>query len=95
MHLLRLLVAAGAELRYHGDFDWGGIRIGNVLFDRLPVRPWRFDTASYRCASAGHLLTGTPVAARWDDHLADAMTEAGQAVEEELVLDGLLSDLHS
>ena len=51
MTVLRAAVAAGATLRYHGDFDWGGVRIGNVLFDRLPLSPWRFDAASYRAAA--------------------------------------------
>ena len=51
MHLLRMLAEAGCELRYHGDFDWGGIRIGNVIFGRLRARPWRFDTADYRAAA--------------------------------------------
>ena len=55
LHLLRLVVAAGATLRYHGDFDWGGVRIGNVVFGRVPVLPWRFDAAGYCAAvSAGN-----------------------------------------
>jgi uncharacterized protein (TIGR02679 family) len=47
MTLLRNLAEQGAQLRYHGDFDWGGLRIGNVVFGRLPVVPWRFDSAAY------------------------------------------------
>jgi uncharacterized protein (TIGR02679 family) len=93
LHLLRLLAAAGAELRYHGDFDWGGIRIGNVVFDRLPARPWRFDVAAYRDAPRGHALSGAPAVARWDSALTDAMAAAGRTVEEELVLADLLDDL--
>ncbi|WP_329069557.1 TIGR02679 family protein [Amycolatopsis sp. NBC_01480] len=94
--LLRALADAGAELRHHGDFDWGGIRIANVLFDRLPVRPWRFDAAAYRAAAAAHpgaTLTGTPVAANWDRELTTTMIELGRKVEEELVLDQLVEDL--
>lgn len=94
MLLLRLLVDAGAQLRYHGDFDWGGLRIGNVLFDRLPVRPWRFATPDYRTAKVrGRRLGGTPVPARWDGSLAEAMSGRGTAVEEEQVVDDLLADL--
>jgi len=94
MHLLRSLAAAGADLRYHGDFDWGGLRIGNVIFQRLPVRPWHFDTAAYlRSAPRGSELVGAPVPARWDVELSAAMTQAGAALEEELVLDELLGDL--
>jgi len=29
--LLMQLRRAGATLRYHGDFDWPGIAIGNVV----------------------------------------------------------------
>ncbi|MCP2198531.1 TIGR02679 family protein [Lentzea flava] len=94
MHLLRLIVSARGTLRYHGDFDWGGIRIANVLHDRVPFTPWRFDTASYLAAGdVGRPLTGTPVEARWDPALTTAMHLAGRRVEEELVLDDLLNDL--
>lgn len=93
MRLLRQLCEAGAELRYHGDFDWGGVRIGNTVFDRLPARPWRFDAAAYRGAPAGRPLAGEPVAARWDPELAPALRERGEAVEEELLLEPLLADL--
>jgi hypothetical protein len=48
--LLRALRAAGARLLHHGDFDWGGIRIGNVLHRQLSVEPWRFDTEAYLTA---------------------------------------------
>ncbi|WP_300010826.1 TIGR02679 family protein [Pseudonocardia sp.] len=94
--LLRLAVDAGATLRFHGDFDWGGVRIGNVLCARLPVGPWRFDAASYRAAlerGPGGPLRGTPAEASWDPLLADAMRRAGSAVEEERVLDDLVGDL--
>lgn len=50
MHLLRMIISARGTLGYHGDFDWGGIRIANVLHDRVPFAPWRFDTASYLAA---------------------------------------------
>jgi uncharacterized protein (TIGR02679 family) len=93
-HLLRLIVAARGTLRYHGDFDWGGIRIANVLHDRVPFTPWRFDTASYLAAGeVGRPLAGTPVEARWDPVLATTMHLAGRRIDEELVLDDLMSDL--
>ena len=98
MLLLRQLVSAGATLRYHGDFDWGGLRIANVLFDRLPIRPWHFDASSYRAAAATHPgpdLTGTPVAALWDPVLATAMTDLHVKVEEEHLLDDLIEDLRA
>lgn len=96
MTLLRLAVDAGATLRFHGDFDWGGLRIGNVLFGRLPVTPWRFDAAAYRAAlgrGPGGALRGPPAEASWDPDLGDAMRHTAQAVEEERVLDDLIGDL--
>jgi uncharacterized protein (TIGR02679 family) len=96
MTLLRGLAEGGARLRYHGDFDWGGLRIGNVVFGRLPAEPWRFDAAAYRHAAAqgaGRPLTGEPAACTWDPGLGEAMRSTGHAVEEERVLDELLADL--
>ncbi|MGI9001131.1 MAG: TIGR02679 family protein [Pseudonocardia sp.] len=96
MRLLHLLAASGAWLRYHGDFDWGGLRIGNVLFGRLPLQPWRFDTATYRAAAVsgtGQELTGLPIEASWDPDLAAAMRDLGRSVEEERMIDDLVTDL--
>ncbi len=55
--VLRQLVAAGAQLLHHADFDWGGIRIGNVLHTRLPVSPWRFDADELLTDLARHAAT--------------------------------------
>lgn len=96
LHLLRLAREVGAALRYHGDFDWGGIRIGNAVFRRIEADPWRFDTDSYVCAARYHPagpLTGTPADAAWDPHLRATMADTELAVEEELVLPELLDDL--
>jgi uncharacterized protein (TIGR02679 family) len=46
--LLQQLRAAGIELAYHGDFDWPGIQIGNLVMRRHSARAWRFDIAAYR-----------------------------------------------
>ena len=32
--LLNLLAADGAEFAYHGDFDWGGLRIATTVIER-------------------------------------------------------------
>ncbi|MHA6618531.1 TIGR02679 family protein [Pseudonocardia sp. DLS-67] len=96
MTVLRSLAEGGARLRYHGDFDWGGLRIGNVVFGRLPVEPWRFDAAAYRSATAhgaGRPLSAEPIACAWDPELAEEMRRTGRAVEEERVVDDLLADL--
>ena len=36
LRLLTTLTDAGCALRYHGDFDWGGLRIANLLWSRFP-----------------------------------------------------------
>lgn len=96
MVLLRTLVAAGARVVHHGDFDWGGVRIGNVLHARLPIEPWRFDRSAYERAvlrTPGPPLRGPQAPAAWDPQLAVAMRRVGRAVEEESVIDDLLTDL--
>ncbi|MEV7466999.1 DUF2399 domain-containing protein [Streptomyces kronopolitis] len=37
-------------MRYHGDFDWGGLRIAAALLRRVPWSPWRYTAAHYRAA---------------------------------------------
>lgn len=94
--LLRQLVDAGAALRYHGDFDWPGVRIANHLATRLPFTPWRFDEAAYREAGVhGSTLTGDPATPSWDPGLGRAMAETGWVVEEERVVGDLLKDLRA
>ncbi len=97
MHLLRALAGAGARLVHHGDFDWGGVRIGNVLRSRLAVAPWRFDAEQYTQAAvsapSSQTLSGAPVEASWDPDLGAAMRRVGRRIEEELVVEGLLGDL--
>jgi uncharacterized protein (TIGR02679 family) len=99
MLLLRSLVAAGAELWHHGDFDWGGVRIGNVLHRRLPIVPWQFDCDAYRGAVAACRnappLTGDPVAACWDPELGETMRRGGRRIEEELVAEDLVRELEA
>jgi uncharacterized protein (TIGR02679 family) len=98
--LLDLLAAAGAEFRYHGDFDWGGVRIARAVYQKMNWRPWRYDRQAYEAAvSAAHPLTplaglaGEPAATPWDPELAAAMRRRGVRIEEELTLDVLLQDL--
>lgn len=96
LRLLTLLVADGAHLTYHGDFDWGGIRIANTLHERFPWHPWRFDAPSYQSALAtvtGGTLTGRPVDAAWDPALRPLVEQHGTHIQEELVLPELIADL--
>ena len=106
--LLDLLAEGGAEFRYHGDFDWGGIRIASAV--RIRMRrwqarwePWRYDRDAYEILAAAlpaapptsrlARLADEPVATPWDPGLADAMVRHGLRIEEELSLDALLTDL--
>jgi uncharacterized protein (TIGR02679 family) len=98
--LLELLAAGGAEFGYHGDFDWGGVRIATAVYRRVNWRPWCYDRQAYEAAvSAAHPLTplaglvGEPAATLWDPELAAAMRHRNVRVEEELTLDALLQDL--
>lgn len=97
--LLAQLVSGGARLRYHGDFDWPGLIIGNRVMREFGAQPWRYGMVDYRAAVAAaetenrHPLTGTRIDAEWDAGLAEAMLDHGRAVDEEGVIDMLLSDL--
>lgn len=98
--LLAQLARAGATLRYHGDFDWPGLRIGNYVMREHGASPWRFAAADYQAAlgtapSPGRALQGAAVEASWDAALAAAMHRALQAIDEEMVADPLLQDLVS
>ena len=96
--LLESLAAAGGRFLYHGDFDWGGLRIANALGRIVPWAPWRFTTHDYqaRVAERGDdplPLESDPVDAEWDAELRPAMEAAGVKVEEEAGVDELVGDL--
>jgi uncharacterized protein (TIGR02679 family) len=93
--LLRHLHQHGATLHYHGDFDWGGLRIAASLLRRVPWRPWRYTAVDYRAAATGTVssLSGTPTESPWDPELALSLAALGVRVEEEAVLDELISDV--
>jgi uncharacterized protein (TIGR02679 family) len=94
--LLLQLAGAGASLLYHGDFDWPGLRIANLVVRSFGARPWRFAAADYAEAAGtcpGLALTGPPAPAAWDPALAPAMQERGLAVPEEALAAALLEDL--
>lgn len=95
--LLELLAAGGAEFAYHGDFDWGGVRIASAVCHRINWRPWWYDRRAYEAAAtAVHPLAplvGEPAATPWDPELALAMRHRNVRIEEELMLDTLLQDL--
>lgn len=96
--LLQQLHAAGAHLLYHGDFDWAGIGIGNVVIGELGARPWRFSAADYLSACDGAVpgerqLEALPVEAQWDPALCSAMRIRRIPVDEEALARLLIDDL--
>ncbi len=96
--LLAQLARAGARLRYHGDFDWPGLRIANHVMRAFGARPWRFGAADYVAAvrttvKQGQPLAGEPVEASWDIALTQAMQQHRVSIAEEAVSAPLLSDL--
>lgn len=97
VELLQVLSSHGAPVRYHGDFDWAGLRIARSLGAHVTWEPWRFGAADYRAAVAharpSRELSGNPAPSPWDPGLAVAMTEHGLAVEEEAVAHLLATDL--
>jgi uncharacterized protein (TIGR02679 family) len=95
--LLQLLAAGGAQFGYHGDFDWGGVRIACSVLQRADWEPWRYNRQAYEAALlAAHPLAplaGAPAATPWDPELARVMKHRNVRIEEELTLDALLQDL--
>ena len=94
--LLTQLVESGAELAYHGDFDWPGLRIAAFVMRSFKARPWRFGVDDYRAyvpSSPAQEPVGTPTSSFWDPALAIAMHERGLAIPEEAVAATLLLDL--
>ncbi len=92
--LVGMAVGAGAELWYHGDFDWPGVAIAADVIGRYGGRPWRMGASDYRLAARpGVGLGGDPVDTPWDPGLRETMLAEGHAVYEETVGDQLLADL--
>ncbi len=96
VRLLESAHACGAHIVYHGDFDWGGIRIANLLRKRIPWRTWRYDRHAYEAASekgSRRPLAGKTTVATWDHALSDVMQSRCVRIEEEDVIDDLIMDL--
>lgn len=97
LEVLRRLATSGAELAYHGDFDWPGVAIANRLVGLVGVYPWQMNAEDYTAAARpdGPALQGRPVLPVWDLGLGAVMTRKGVAVHEEAVLNDLLDRLPS
>ena len=96
--LLELLAAGGAEFDYHGDFDWGGVRIARAVrrpgeLAAVALRPPGLRSRGVRGASGYAASGGEPAETPWDPELAVAMRRRSIRIEEELTLDVLLQDL--
>lgn len=93
--LLRQLVACGAELHHHADFDPSGLEIVRLLADRVGARPWRMTAADYLAAAAGSATTlvGTVPDTPWDPELSDAIRATRSVVFEEDVRAELLGEI--
>jgi uncharacterized protein (TIGR02679 family) len=98
LRLLAALAAGGCSRRYHGDFDWPGLRIAASMVSDLGAAPWRMRADDYLAALATvdgerPVLRGAPAASPWDPRLAEAMAAHGTVIHEEDVLEVLLADL--
>jgi uncharacterized protein (TIGR02679 family) len=99
--LLEQMSDSDCRVTFHGDFDWGGVRIFNHLCRSLNglITPWRFRRDDYLKAldriGATSALEGTPAHTEWDPALRQAMVDRGLAVFEEQVLGDLIGDLRS
>jgi uncharacterized protein (TIGR02679 family) len=93
--LLRQLAAAGARLRYHGDFDVGGLAIARRVFAEHPTAcPWRMSATDYLAAPKGKPIADTStLSSPWDPALSDAMRQHKHAIHEEAIVESLLQDL--
>lgn len=96
--LLAQLTLAGANLHFHGDFDWAGLRIGNYVIREYGARPWRFCSTDYQAAvevapNLKSRLTGAEVNATWDDTLSLVMRRCGLPIHEEAVAGKMMPDL--
>lgn len=98
--LLSQLRSAGADLRYHGDFDAAGLRIC-ARMHRMGLRPWQMGAADYREAVRSAEAAGAPLPpdrhrappTPWSPGLQAAFDQDRRIVHEERLLPGLLGVL--
>ncbi|WP_066503898.1 TIGR02679 family protein [Bradyrhizobium macuxiense] len=93
--ILKQLKESGADLRYHGDYDWPGIMIANYVIAKYGAVPWHFSAADYVAASKSVPqlaipLSGRPVIASWDADLTAAMIKTGIKIEEEAIAERII-----
>ncbi|GAA0336582.1 TIGR02679 family protein [Actinoallomurus spadix] len=93
--LLSAAAAAGARIRWHGDFDWAALRMTAAAVHRYAALPWRMGAEDYLEAVrvARDPLRGARAATPWDERLAVEMVREGCAVREDRLVPVLLEDL--
>lgn len=95
----RAVVGAAAQVRWHNDWDWPGVRMTAAAVERHGARPWRMSAEAYEAAVRAtdptrlRPLAGRPAPTPWEPALARAMAAHGVTLEEELVVDALVADL--
>lgn len=52
LEVLRRLAESGAQIRYHGDFDWPGIVMVKQLVAMFDAKPWRMSADDYLDSAA-------------------------------------------
>lgn len=95
--LLKQLLEAGAELRYHGDFDAAGLAICSSLAT-LGLTPWRMGAVDYCDALSAADISGAvlprdphaPGPTPWDPTLRQVFDRERRVVHEERLLPGLI-----
>lgn len=100
--LLSQLLASGAELRYHGDFDAAGLAICARVM-ALGLAPWRMRAADYLAAVAsadaeGAILprdTQAPGPTPWDPALQSIFEQERRIVHQERLLSSLIEELEA
>lgn len=97
MLVLTSLAEQGARVDFHTDFDWGGLRIGNLLASRVGALPWHLGESDYLDAveklNVTVPLTGRPVTAAWDHSLHEVMAARGIVIYEEQLIEAILENL--
>jgi uncharacterized protein (TIGR02679 family) len=95
--LLSQLLASGAELRYHGDFDAAGLAICARVM-ALGLIPWRMSAADYLEAVASAEAEGTvlprdtraPGPTPWEPSLQSIFAQNRRIVHQERLLSALI-----
>ncbi|ROO83032.1 uncharacterized protein (TIGR02679 family) [Actinocorallia herbida] len=102
LELAERIALCGGSLRYHGDFDWPGIRMTAALVSRHGAAPWRMSSTDYLqgLADAERSVSRPPLKGGaqetpWDPELQEVMRARGVALSEESVIPSLLSDLRA